>query len=75
MMRCYAHRDHCEPGPLDDVVVVGVVVSVPARRVHVHPGHHRPDGRLHHGQTPPDGVIQSEGKDKKQSIKDVRTGS
>ena len=54
------HRDHCEPRPLDDVVVVCVVVAVPAGRVHVGAGHHGPDGRLHHGQPPPDGVIQSE---------------
>ena len=55
-----AHRDHGQSRPLDDVIVVGVVVAVPAGRVHVHAGHHGPDGRLHDGQSPADGVIQPE---------------
>ena len=58
LMRCYAHRDDGEPGPLDDVVVVGVVVAVPARRVHVDASDHGPSGRLHDWKPPANGVVQ-----------------
>ena len=66
-----AHRDHGEPRPLDDVVVVGVVVAVPAGRVHVRAGHHSPDGRLHDGQPPADGVIQSEEEKMKREVENA----
>ena len=55
----FTYRNDSQPRPFDDIIIVGMIITIPTCGMQHEPGDHSPDGRQDHWQSPSDQVVDA----------------